>query len=307
MKKIIFTMFGVLASIPVSLVSTAAVSANPYMGYMPPPWVRTAAPVPYMPYRAPYARSGYFPMMPYAAPLPVMRPVPPMARPMPMRPMAQPRMPVPPPRQFSYNPRRASIPAMNARGAYPANQVARAPRINRAGPGFAPRPVPGVTRGPVARAPVWQAARQMRPTRQAYPGVARFRPQYRFSQAPAPMRRWGRVPANYAQAPRYFRPPVMHNYPRRLARAPMPAPVWRAPVPQYRPAVPPRQTAWRAAPARFVPPRRMNARPAQYANQNVPQRQGYQPGRYRPYQSAMTLPQRPAYGTHRASYAYNRR
>ncbi|HED15606.1 MAG TPA: hypothetical protein ENI64_02125 [Gammaproteobacteria bacterium] len=297
MKKIIFTMFGVLASIPVSLVSTATVSANPYMGYMPPPWVRPAVPMPYMPYRAPYARTGYFPMVPYGARMPMMRPamrpVPPMARPMPMRPMAQRHMPVPPPRQFSYNTRRAPLPAMNGRGYYPANQLARAPRINRAAPGFAPRPAP-------------RMARPMQPPRQAYPGVAQFRPQYRFSQAPAPMRPWGRMPANYAQAPRYFQRPPMYNGPRRIARAP--APVWRAPVPQYRrPAVPPRQTAWRAAPARSVAPRRMNAWPAQYANQNVPPRQGYQSARYRPYPSAMAQPQRPAYGTHRVSYAYNGR
>ena len=310
MKKIIVTMFGVLASIPVSLVSTATVSANPYPGYMPPPWVRPHV-MPPMPYRAPYARAGYLPMMPYVAPRPMMRPMPmrPMPmRPMPMQPMAQRRMPAPPARQFSYNPRQAPMRAMN-RMPYPANRAVRAPWPNHAAPGFAPRPVPGFARGPVAapaRAPGWPVARQMPPVRQVYPGLAQFRPQYRFSQTPAPLRPWGRVPAAHAQAPRYFQPPVMHNNPRRLARAP--APMWRAPVPQYRrPVAPPRQTAWRAAPARPVPPRRMNAWPPQYARQGVPQRQGYQANRFRPYPSAAARSQRPAYGTRQVSYAYGRR
>lgn len=202
------------------------------------------------------------------------------------------------------------MPAMNGRAPYPVNQIARAPWPNRAAPGFAPRPVPGFVPRPAPRpawAPGWPVARQMPPVRHFYPGLAQFRPQYRFSKAPVPQRQWGRVPAAHAQAPRYFRPPVMHNDPRRLARAPVPAPVWRAPVPQYRPVAPPRQTAWRAAPATSVPPRRMNAWPAQFANQRAPQRQGYQANRFRPYQSATTQSQRPVYGTRQVSYAYGRR
>jgi len=56
-----------------------------------------------------------------------------------------------------------------------------------------------------------------------------------------------------------------------------------------------------------VPPRRMTAWSPQYANKHIQQRQGYQSGRYRPYQSATTQPQRPAYGTQRVNYAFNRR
>lgn len=325
MKKIMVTMFGVLASIPVSLLSTATVSANPYPGYMPPPWVRPAV-MPSMPYRTPYATPGHMhPMipMPYASPGPVMRPwgMRPMARPMrpsPMQSMAQRRMPPAPTRQFAFNSRRSPAPAVAGRMPHPANQIARAPWPNHAAPRVAPGSVQGYAprsaRRPAPR-PAWAPARPIArhtpPARQFYPGLAQFRPQYRFKQPPMPRQHyWGRMPAAQAQAPRYFQPPFMHNDPRRLARAP--APVWRAPAAQRMPVAPPRQMARQSGRAQALAqaPHRMNhARPPRYANQATPapQRYGYQPNRYRPYQPTVTQSQRPVYGTRQVSYAYGRR
>ncbi len=299
MKKIMITMFGILAAAPVSLLSATSASANPYPGYVPPPWVRPPA-MPPVPMQHP--RLRYIPMAPRAGsprfraapmPVPMARP---MRRPMPAPVIAQRRGPAVPPAPFRYNRGWTPAPALAARNPYPANRIARAPMPPRAMPGSGP----GYARmapGPAWR-PAWPVARQVLPARHFYPGLSNFRPQYRFAGAPVQSRFWKPVPAR-TQTSRYFRPPVTQHDPRRIARV--------AVSPRGPAAAPTRRMARQNGSAfPSAPVQRTNAWPPRYSGNVAPNRYSATPGGFRPYQSATNRQPPSRYGARPVSYSYGR-